>query len=95
VKVYEKYKDKGFVLLSVNVLWDKEAEAKQFVKEYGLTFPVGRDGSARISTAYKVDATPASFFIDRKGVLVERVTGEFQFDAEGEFSRRVEKLLAS
>lgn len=95
MKVYEKYKDKGFVLLSVNVHWDKEAGGRRFAEENRLTFPVGRDGSARISTAYKVDATPASFFIDRKGILVERVNGEFEFDAEGEFSRRIEKLLAS
>jgi len=41
-----------------------------------------------------VDATPASFFIDKKGVLVERVNGAFESDLEGEFSRRIEKLLA-
>ena len=91
--MYEKYKDKGFVLLSINVHWDKEAGAKRFLEEYRPTYLVGRDADAKIATAYRVDATPASFFIDRKGILVERVTGSFELDPEGEFSRRIEKLL--
>jgi hypothetical protein len=56
---------------------------------------VGRDGDARISTAYKVDATPTSFFIDKQGIIVERANGGFELDPEGEFSRRIEKLLGS
>jgi peroxiredoxin len=78
----------------VNVAWDKEALARKFVEEGRLPFPVGRDSSGIIAGAYRVDATPASFFIDKKGVLVERADGEFQGNAEAEFSRRIEKLLA-
>lgn len=78
----------------MNVVWDKDAPARKFVEDYHLPFPVGRDSSGSIGTAYRVDATPASFFIDKKGILVERVDGEFESNAEGEFSRRIEKLLA-
>jgi cytochrome c biogenesis protein CcmG/thiol:disulfide interchange protein DsbE len=92
--VYEKYHPKGFELISVNASWDKDAAARKFVQDYRFPFPVGRDSSGTIGGAYSVDATPASFFIDKKGVLVERVEGEFESNAEGEFSRRIEKLLA-
>ena len=78
----------------MNVVWDKDAPARKFVDENRLPFPVGRDSSGTIGGVYRVDATPASFFIDKKGVLVERVDGEFESNAEGEFSRRIEKLLA-
>jgi len=37
-----------------------------------------------------VDATPASFFIDRQGILVERKVGGI---SQEEFERRIEKLL--
>jgi len=78
----------------VNVVWDKDAPARKFVDENRLPFPVGRDSSGTIGGVYRVDATPASFFIDKKGVLVERVDGEFESNPEGEVSRRIEKLLA-
>jgi peroxiredoxin len=78
----------------VNVVWDKDAPARKFVEEYRLTFPVGRDSSGAIGALYRVDATPASFFIDKKGVLVERADGAFEGDPEDAFSRRIEKLLA-
>jgi peroxiredoxin len=91
--LYERYRDKGFELLSVNATWDKDAPARKFVEEYRLPFPVGRDSSGAIGAAYRVDATPASFFIDRKGVVVERLTGSPEGDLESAFSRRIEKLL--
>ena len=36
--VYDKYKDKGFVVLGVNV-WDKEDAYKEAVEEEGMTWP--------------------------------------------------------
>ena len=78
----------------MNAVWDKDAPARKFVEDNRLPFPAGRDSSGTVGKAYRVDATPASFFIDKKGVLVERVDGEFETNAEGEFSRRIEKLLA-
>jgi cytochrome c biogenesis protein CcmG, thiol:disulfide interchange protein DsbE len=95
VKIYEKYKDKGLALVSVNVHWDKETQARDFMREYKLPFSVGRDAKNAIGSRYRVDATPTSFFIDKAGILVERHDGGFEFDMEGEFSRRVEKLLAN
>jgi len=92
--MYEKYHDKGFEILSVNVGWDKEPSARKFVEENRLLFPVGRDPSATIETAYKVDSTPTNFFIDKNGVLVEQKIGTFEGELESEFSRRIEKLLA-
>lgn len=78
----------------MNVAWDKDGPAREFAKKHLLPYPVGRDASGLVAGAYRVDATPASFFIDKAGVLVERVDGEFQGDAETEFGRRIEALLA-
>ncbi len=78
----------------MNVVWDKDAPARKFAEDYRLPYPVGRDSGGAIGGAYGVDATPTSFFIDRNGVVVERVDGEFPGDAMDEFSHRIEKLLA-
>lgn len=78
----------------MNATWDKDAAARRFAEEHRLPFPVGRDSSGSIGSLYRVDATPASFFIDKKGTVVERVNGSPEGDLEAEFSRRIEKLLA-
>jgi hypothetical protein len=92
--VYDKYHDKGFELLSVNVTWDGETLARDFVQQYRLPFPVGRDGNGAIGGVYGVEATPMTFFVDKRGTLVARHDGEFEGNAEVEISRRIEKLLA-
>jgi peroxiredoxin len=78
----------------VNVTWDKDAAARRFAEEYRLPFRAGRDSSGSIGSVYRVDSTPASFFIDKTGTLVERLNGSPEGDLEAEFSRRIEKLLA-
>jgi peroxiredoxin len=90
--VYEKYRDKGLALLSVNVVWDKEGPAKKFVADYRLPFPVGRDSDARIGTLYGVEATPTSLFIGKDGKLVERQEGALE---EAYFEQRINWLLGS
>jgi len=78
----------------VSVSWDKESSARKFAEEYRLPFPVGHDAKAVIGTPYEVESTPANFFIDKNGVLVERKIGAFEGDLEAAFSSRIEKLLA-
>ncbi len=94
--MYDKYRDKGLAFLSVNVVWDNEGPAKDFVEKYRLPFPVGRDSDAAIGTLYGVDATPATFYIGRDGKLVERVQGaaETPEAIKTELQQRIEKLLA-
>ena len=74
-QVYQKYRGKGVVFLSVNVSWDHEAPARKFVEEYRLQFPVGRDADGRIGDLYDVEATPTTFFIGKDGKLRERQEG--------------------
>jgi cytochrome c biogenesis protein CcmG/thiol:disulfide interchange protein DsbE len=73
------------------VNWDKEADAKRFVEQYRLPFPVGRDADGRIGSLYGMEATPTSVFIAKDGKLVERHEGGLE---EADFEHRIEKLLA-
>ena len=95
--MYEKYRDKGLAFLSVNVSWDKEADAKRFVEQYRLSFPVGRDADGRIAGLYGVEATPATFFIGKDGKVASRVDGAPEDTAaiKAGLEQRIEKLLAS
>ncbi len=90
--LYEKYHDQGLAILSVSVSWDKDSDARRFAETYRLPFLVGRDPSGSIGAPYRVEATPTTVFIDRRGILVERKEGELGKD---EFEQRIQKLLAS
>ena len=87
--MYEKYRDRGLVVLGVSISQDQELPAREFVKRYKLTFPAGHD-TGEIGALYAVKALPIMVFVDRAGNLVERTTGEL---TEAEFRQRVENLL--
>jgi cytochrome c biogenesis protein CcmG, thiol:disulfide interchange protein DsbE len=91
VRVYERYRDKGLSVVSINVIWDNANDARQFVETYHLPYSVGLDGGGAIGSAYGVDATPTTFFIDKSGVVRARQDGE---GSEAEIAKRIEALLA-
>lgn len=71
--LYEKYKDR-LDLYAVNATkYDTVRGAQDFVRDLELTFPVLMDESGKVTDAYKVFAFPASFLVDRNGVIRERI----------------------
>lgn len=71
---YEKYKEEGLVVVGVNFGETKE-RAEPFVKQMGLSFPNLLDRRALIAERYGVVSLPVTFFIDREGIIRERVFG--------------------
>jgi peroxiredoxin len=75
-RVYRDFRSKGFEILAVNAAsQDDPAEAKAFVQEQGLTFPVLIDMDGQVSSLYQISSLPTSFFIDAQGVIREVVIG--------------------
>lgn len=67
---YEKLKDRGFVILSIDVdARESNGKVAAFVDKYGLTFPVALDQSAAVSRRYGVYGIPANFFVDKAGYV--------------------------
>lgn len=71
---YEKHKEDGLVVLAVN-FGEKRDAAKAFMDQMGLTFPVLMDRRANIAERYAVVSLPVTFFIDKDGIIRERVFG--------------------
>ena len=69
IELDKKYKAKGLVVLGVNL--DKtKAAAIGFMKTAGITFSVLYGAENRkISAAYGVRGIPATFLIDKKGII--------------------------
>ena len=53
-------------VLGVDVL-DVSDDARDFVREFGLDYPMLRDGEGEVLEPYGVVAYPETFVIDRKG----------------------------
>ncbi len=64
-------------LTIVGVLMDDPADAaRDFVREFGATWPTVIDPDESIARAYQVAARPQSYFIDRGGILRSIQIGE-------------------
>lgn len=88
--LYKAYHGRGLEILGVNIFSDQEEAARDFVKRYELTFTIGRDVSGAIGRLYSVTATPTFIFVDKAGLLVERLVGGM---SEADYRKRIEDLL--
>lgn len=86
-KAYETYREKGVIFIGVFGNSNEE-EIKEFIEDYKLTFPVGKDDG--IVEAFGVRAIPQTFFFDRNGKCIKRIIGSASFR---EISKYVEKIL--
>ena len=72
--VYDKLRDKGFVVLAVNELED-DAKVREHIKQYGHTFPVLMDRDNKVANQFGVFGLPVSVFIDQEGRVQEYIKG--------------------
>jgi len=66
---YKRYRDEGFTVIAIND-GDPTRDVIQFVKDYGLSFPVWLDPTyIATEQAFKTLNLPSSFVIDRSGTV--------------------------
>ena len=65
-KLYDKYRDSGFVLLGVNID-DNARKATDLAAKLGLKFPVLLDTDKTVSRLYDMGSMPSTVLIDRDG----------------------------
>ncbi|WP_301109255.1 peroxiredoxin [Sporosarcina sp.] len=74
---YKEYKDTdNMEILAVNMTKtevNKEESAKEFVGEYGLTFPILLDKDSKVMKMYRVMAYPTTYIINTEGVITDIV----------------------
>lgn len=56
------------------VYQDEEARIRDFQRRYGSTYPSLVDPDGKTSIAYGIAGVPETFFIDRTGTIVEKVS---------------------
>jgi cytochrome c biogenesis protein CcmG/thiol:disulfide interchange protein DsbE len=71
---HERLAKKGGLVLGVDVQ-DISGDARDFVDEYGLTYPMLRDGPGDLRDDFGILGLPESFVIDRRGRIAAVVRG--------------------
>ena len=62
-KLWPEYQKRGYTFVGVNI-WDAESDARRFLGQQQLTFPVMADTNGRVYVEYGVDALPDSYFLE-------------------------------
>jgi peroxiredoxin len=91
-RLYQRLRDRGFVLLAVSQDEGGAAVVEPFVRQLGLTFPILVDPEQQVGGRFHVWGYPESFLIDREGRIVERIIGPRDW-ASPEQVAAVERLL--
>jgi peroxiredoxin len=90
-RLYEKYRNAGFVLFGVNV--DEDArKAVALAQKMGLKFPVLADTDKRVSKQYDLTAMPSTVLIDRDGRL-RHVHRGYRDGFEDMYEKQIRELL--
>jgi cytochrome c biogenesis protein CcmG/thiol:disulfide interchange protein DsbE len=71
---WQRLKSENVVFLGIEIQ-DTEANGRDFVGKFGVTYPNGADSSGRIAIDYGVWGIPESFFIDPDGRIVYKHVG--------------------
>ena len=76
-RVWRRYRDQGVLFVGVNIQ-DTERDAADYVTEFDLTFPNGRDPDGKVTVEYGVVGLPVTFFIGTDGAVEGRWVGALE-----------------
>lgn len=69
-------KDENVEILAVNLTSGDRVESVQnFVRDYGLTFPIPMDVEGKVGETYQAITIPTSYMIDTKGRIQNKIVG--------------------
>jgi len=81
-RLWRKFQGTDFRVVAVSIDQDDSTMVNAFVKELGLTFDILHDHPGTIQRIYQTTGVPESFVIDRDGIIVKKVIGASEWDAE-------------
>ncbi len=75
-EIHEDWSDRGLMVLAINI-GDSASEAEQFLQEHNLSLPVLLDTKKVIAPKYGIRYIPTTFFIDKDGIVRNKIIGAF------------------
>ena|SRR5688500_7185352 len=94
-QLHGRYQARGLELIGVSVDADGSDDViRSFMRDFEMAYPVWRDPGERVSTQFLVIGVPATFLIDRDGILRWRKTGPIQ-PGDSTLAAAIEQALGS
>jgi len=94
--LYEKYKDRGLVVVGVHTPefpFERSAgNVKSALTRHGITYPVAQDNDSKTWNAYRNQYWPAQYIVDQNGKIVFQHAGEGQYE---QIERTIAGLLGA
>lgn len=75
-QIYQEWSNKGLILLTINI-GESSSQVGDFMREYNLSMPVLLDIRQVVAQQYNITAIPTTFFIDKDGIIQEKIVGAF------------------
>lgn len=80
IEIFEKYKDRGMVIIGISLDSAGEGKIREFVEEYKITYPVAK-GSMGLAREYGTGRViPETFIIDQQGHIRHKHIGYMDKD---------------
>jgi cytochrome c biogenesis protein CcmG/thiol:disulfide interchange protein DsbE len=81
-RAWRAYRDDGVIFVGVNIK-DAESDAKAFVEDFDLTYPMVRDLDQELTRSFGVRGLPETFFIDHKWTFMSTESGARRGEQQG------------
>jgi peroxiredoxin len=91
-EAYQEYKSRGLEILAVSLDAGSNSVVKNFMHELKLDFPVLLDPDMEVLRLYRQFSIPASFLIDKQGIVRHRELG-YRDWTDPESRRLLEAIL--
>ncbi len=75
-QVHEEWSGAGLVLLAID-MGESRAKVEQFMQSNNLSLPVLLDTTRDVAQKYNITGIPTTFFIDKDGIIQEKIIGAF------------------
>jgi peroxiredoxin len=86
---FQRVDNNNFVILAVHIP-GQEADVKRFYNNFGLTLPVMLDADGTISKLYEVQRLPASFVINKSGIIIDK---NISFETQDELDKLIKGYM--
>ncbi|MFC1903134.1 TlpA family protein disulfide reductase [Chloroflexota bacterium] len=80
-EIYDEWQNKGLVVLPIDI-GESTSKVKEFMQRYNLSLPVLLDSKGETAAKYNIRGLPTTFFIDKDGIIRDKVIGAFQSKAQ-------------
>ena len=80
-RLWQKVKDKGIVVLGVNVGENADI-IFEFTGQYPVSFPLPMDIDGKVIESYPVRGLPTTYIVDPSGMVTHRAVGSRKWDGD-------------